>query len=91
MGKQTTRIINLWLQNEEQASVFDAVLSYEAELRGISRGQVLVALVREAADVESYPPDVQKRLAAIEEQGRDTRLERATRAFIDAYATEKSA
>ena len=91
MGKQTTRTVNLWLQNEDQASVFDAVLSYEAEMRGVSRGQALVELIRKAADVESYPLDVRERLAAIEQQGRDTRLERATRAFIDAYATEKSA
>ena len=62
--------LNVSFGDELLAQMLKTIIDYEAARRGLSRGQALTALVLEAADVDSYPPEVRERLDKIAERTR---------------------
>ena len=76
MADEARRAMTINLSDECRLLTLRTVLSYEAGVRGLSIGQALMALLLEAADLDSYPAEVRQQLADLRA---DPRVEAARR------------
>ena len=65
-----SRMMTSNLVDERRLLTLRAILSYEAEIRGLSLGQTLLQLLTEAADLDSNPREVREQLDAIRAERR---------------------
>ena len=64
------------LPDKESYEIAKTILAFESAERGRRIGQTFMELVLEAADIESYPEEVQERLREIRETGKRKSVER---------------
>lgn len=69
--------IDISMADEGRVLATRTILGYEAGVRGLSLGQALLQLLVEAADVESYPPEVRAQLDEIHEAARRRAAQRS--------------
>ena len=73
MAKTTstaTRMMTINLGDERRLLTLRTILSYEAEVRGLSLGQTLLQLLLDAADLDSYPREVRDEINKIRAERR---------------------
>ena len=70
-------VVDLTMANEEQAYIFKSVLRYEAAMRGLTSGQVLVDIIMNAVDEDTYPKEVLDRLSELREESKARALDEA--------------
>ena len=73
--------LDVAMADEARLAAAKLLLGYAAASRGLTMGQALLALVREAADEGSYPPEVRERLAEVRAASRARAAERALAAL----------
>lgn len=56
------------LSDKDRYQAMKAILAYESTVRGRNLGQVFAELVMEVIDLESYPPELRKRIADLEHE-----------------------
>ena len=69
MSKENRRM-SVRMGDEVSAALLEAVVSYEALSRGLSRAQALYELVREAAAGRRYPAWLRKQIEDVQRRGR---------------------
>ena len=79
--------LDISMADEERLLAAKTILGYEAGVRGMTLGQTLCSLVRDAVDVDSYPEEMRSQLAEIREAAQRRAVQRA----IEAGSLPKSA
>ncbi|MBQ9004446.1 MAG: hypothetical protein IJ087_21620 [Eggerthellaceae bacterium] len=76
--------MNISVGDDVSALLLEAVVSYEALSRGLTRGQALYELVREAAGKRRYPARVRKQLEDVRREGQAAAAQKALSGSDDA-------
>ena len=69
--------INIGLADVATEKALRIILAYESGIRGRAAGQTAYELVMQAIDIESYPPEVRKRLDELQDDVRKRAIERS--------------
>ncbi|MBQ9000422.1 MAG: hypothetical protein IJ087_01030 [Eggerthellaceae bacterium] len=79
--------LDISLPEKGRVQALRLIIKYEAGVRGLTLNQALLQLVREAIDIDSYPPEIRDHLAEIREKSH----ERAVADAIGIAKTQRSA
>ena len=71
MANEAKRLMTVNVGDERRLLTMRTILSYESEVRGLTLGQTMLAMLMEAADVEHYPAEVRERLDELRAEQRE--------------------
>ena len=77
MAANDIQCMEISIADEGRLLTLKTILGYEAGARGLTLGQALAQMLREAVNVDSYPEELRQLLADIDEGRRRRAVERS--------------